>query len=345
MKVVLFLGAGFSAAFGLPVMNEFLSFANASPRLTPEQKKFLDALTLEARGANSFLQSRPTNLEDILSFALMKERLTPAQGSPESPGELMKMILHRIYTQIPLGSKYWSGYEVFKKFLNLDLQQSPHSLCFVTTNYDLNIECALSQMFVFANPGFNFAAGRAQRSGNFYTPKGIPVFKLHGSVNWFERAGEPDTVDVEEGMTSIRWMVGNTAETGPIPVVCSQNYVVPGSPVIVAPSFLKPNLRGPMGQVWTGARKVLGEADMLVFVGYSFPQSDTEMKYFLATALVDNPRLSRIVIVDPEADAIARRLRDENSKYGSHFRELLFESKFGWTDGVISHDTRSVVKM
>jgi hypothetical protein len=66
MNIVLFLGAGFSAPFGLPTMNQFLEEVSRSDRITPEDREFIGQLVLEARRANSILESSPTNLEDIL---------------------------------------------------------------------------------------------------------------------------------------------------------------------------------------------------------------------------------------------------------------------------------------
>ena len=65
MRVVLFLGAGFSVPFGLPTMDQFFAAAESSKRISDEDKTFLNELRLESRQANSFLQSSPTNLEDI----------------------------------------------------------------------------------------------------------------------------------------------------------------------------------------------------------------------------------------------------------------------------------------
>ena len=75
MRIVLFLGAGFSKEFKLPVMNEFFAFADSSRKLDDQEKKLLNRLVLDARRANSFLQSSPTNVEDILSFCVMNDRL------------------------------------------------------------------------------------------------------------------------------------------------------------------------------------------------------------------------------------------------------------------------------
>ena len=39
VNIVLFLGAGFSRAFGLPIMDEFLAFADSSKKLDEDDKR------------------------------------------------------------------------------------------------------------------------------------------------------------------------------------------------------------------------------------------------------------------------------------------------------------------
>ena len=46
------------------------------------------------------------------------------------------------------------------------------------------------------------------------------------------------------------------------------------------------------------------------------------MKYFFAKSFSVNPRLRKLIIVDPNADRIFSRLND-NSNYGNNFRERL----------------------
>jgi hypothetical protein len=117
-----------------------------------------------------------------------------------------------------------------------------------------------------------------------------------------------------------------------LPYPCVKNYRPSTAPIIVPPSFLKPELASPLLQVWSGAAKALREADRIIFVGYSFPQSDTEMTYFFASALATNVRLEELRIVDPNAVQIIERLTTPRSKFGSHFRDLLVCEPKSWTE-------------
>jgi hypothetical protein len=120
-----------------------------------------------------------------------------------------------------------------------------------------------------------------------------------------------------------------------LPRICS-NFSPPQAPLIIPPSFLKPDLAPTIKEVWKGAAAALAAAHDVIFVGYSFPESDREMMYFLATAFTNNALLRSIHIVDPNADQIASRLTSSQSKAGSHFKALLHTHSESWLDTQLS---------
>jgi hypothetical protein len=77
---------------------------------------------------------------------------------------------------------------------------------------------------------------------------------------------------------------------------------------------------------------ILGGLYGMAFIGYSFPFSDADMMFSSARALSENAGLRKVYLVDPEAEAIAARLRNPTSKIGPHFRNLLHPIARGWTD-------------
>ncbi len=328
MNIVLFLGAGFSKPFGFPVMSEFFSAVDGNPRLTSDEKRFVGELLLDARRANSFLKSSPTNLEDVLSFAVMRDRLGLSQGNSESR---VLRVLQAVFTHASGARDHWEKYDVFRQFLGFDptAQEAPR-LSIITTNYDLNAECVLWRHGLQCRPGFDWKqvsdGGGYSVRGQLYSEGGLPVFKLHGSVNWF-LPGAEGALSVEGRIVS----VGHHGD-GALPLACTGNWDSPTDPVLVPPSFLKPDLVGPLGEIWANAASALKEAHAVVFVGYSFPDSDTEMMYFLATGLSENSLIRRIVLVDPDVDGLLARLSAPGSRVGEHFRSLLDPVASGWTD-------------
>ncbi|GAH72010.1 unnamed protein product, partial [marine sediment metagenome] len=70
MNVVLFLGAGFSHAYGLPVLREFFQHAKKAPYLEVNEKDFLDEYQKRTNQAANMFEPDYGNLEDVLSFCL-----------------------------------------------------------------------------------------------------------------------------------------------------------------------------------------------------------------------------------------------------------------------------------
>lgn len=325
MKLVVFAGAGFSVPFGLPTMDAFLGFADASTRLDREDKELLGLLILEARRANSFLESSPTNLEDILSFSEMGERLALSPRE-ENRSDRLRRIVQRVFTTAVAPEQYWSRYASVQRLLGKKPHDSDVDVSFITTNYDLNIEAACAHAGWYSDPGFEIQRGEigsVSVDQGMYHPRAVPLYKLHGSVNWYPHVESPSGLLVEDRVVR---MTGG----GSLPYICARDYVAPSTPLIVPPSFLKPEMSPALKGAWIGAAKALAQASVVAFLGYSFPPSDTEMMYFLARALSENPALRRIWIIDPSAKAIVARLQNPLSKTGSHFRDLIKPVESKW---------------
>ena len=326
MNVVFFLGAGFSAPFGQPVMNNFLEAARYSNRISPQEKEFLEELVLEARRVNSMLESSPTNLEDILSFAVMGDRLSLVGSAKEPRGPKLKRILQRIYSD-PIADPaiYWDSYDWVKDFLKLGAHYLNKEVSIITTNYDLNIESAFYWMDTAAKLPFEYQEHiDYQYVGSLYKEDGVPLFKLHGSVNWFE-------VDDKNGRYRVDHKVVGLTRGGRLPYPFVSDYQYEGVPVIIPPTFLKPDIEGSMQRVWEGAAHALSSAEMVVFVGYSFPPTDIEMRYFLARSLASNARLRKILVCDLYAQDIVDRLKtDKYGRFGSHFLSFLEPRSGDW---------------
>lgn len=328
MNIVLFLGAGFSAPFGQPVMNDFLRVAAGSNSITKPDKLFIEELRLEAGRANRILESSPTNLEDILSFAVMGDRLGLFGGHGKIRGSRIKDILRKIYATIRNPGEYWSQFSVFRRLFGVkDVSQINHELAIITTNYDLNIESTLQSIGLGSKMPFEYEActwDEPAVTGRLYSNNGIPTFKLHGSLNWFEKIMEDQRIIVDDRIVSPRTFDGT------LPFACVNNYPVEFQPLIIPPTFLKPEFNGPLLDVWAGAATALRTAEIVVFVGYSFPASDVEMRFFLARSLGENGKLLKVIVVDLEAEDLVKRLRAQNSGFGSHFRDMLTACTGDW---------------
>jgi len=335
MKIVFFMGAGFSAPFKLPTMNRFLTEVASTKSLDSAETIFIHNLVLDARRANSILESSPTNLEDMLSFAVMGDRigLFGEDGTPKGPQ--IKTILRKIYSTIKDKMNYYRMMKQFKVFMSGNLKEMQKDICFVTTNYDLIIESVLLfnglnsiLPFKYLNYEGECKQGRHPiKQFKFYDDKsGIKLYKLHGSINWF--TSDNKAIGVDDRL--VEYKIGDLKFLEPIQSL--PDYNPTENLLLIPPTFLKPDLPVGLLNNWTGAAKEIQQAEIIIFVGYSFPSSDIEMKYFLARSLENNPVLRKIIILNPNADHIVRRLSDTSSGFGSHFRNFLKPSVGSWTE-------------
>ena len=359
MNLVYFLGAGFSAAYGLPVMNQFFSAARQSKLLKPEEKIFLAEVQRFAHMGVRLVTISRNNMEEILSFLEMAEQAgqTPQRLTELSkigdkaipPLELLRSIIARVYG--PLDSERIDGHSrQATAFFGLDKENPTPSFLpaerkgarsdalnkmfsdslregtFITTNYDLCLETQL--LLIHADFKLQLvgdwisAQGRPQGQGDsscIYDQKShAKLIRLHGAVNW----GSPGYT-VNDRSYKFR-VTSNIDPENNLPWAIRQQFYTdnPTAPIIVAPTVFKHQADGPYAEQWCEAAKALAAAAQLVFIGYSFPETDAYMRYFLGASLAENVALEAIHIIDPKADEIVGRLRD-GGHYGAHFLDML----------------------
>lgn len=325
MRTVIFLGAGFSRAWNLPVMSEFFNFAADSSRITDEDKKFLTELRRRARLGSSILDMRGDNLEDTLSFCLMAKLLDRTQQTGAlSTFDRLCVILQRIYSTFAVTNfrfKTPLAQGAFK-LLGPAGEERVSSTTVITTNYDVVAE---SMMMLGGCPARLpvKATSRTEPdymvSHHLYSDRSDAplICKLHGSLNWFIR---PDNeLVVEDRCVPMDFSTGQ----GSMVATSFDRYNNPDgvAPFIVPPTLFKWENNPVIRNTWDQASEAMRNAEILRFVGYSFPESDTYMRYFLAAGLYDNVGLREISVVDPNATAICDRLRARD--YGNSFKQLL----------------------
>lgn len=125
------------------------------------------------------------------------------------------------------------------------------------------------------------------------------IYKLHGSVNWYYSGNES--------------FYGENIFIGPrITSPGSENmlkYLFDKVPLIVPPTLEKSTFfkNETIKSLWRQAGIALGRVERLFVVGYSLPESDLLMRYFLRENLA-NEKLKQVIVIDPNA-AIADRFK------------------------------------
>ena len=210
-------------------------------------------------------------------------------------------------------------------------QEDNLNLTIITFNYDLQVERVLREMRSFSNPylRLSFAFPGCYRLPNpdmrridghpRFNPIGqlnqqhigIPVLKLHGSLNWY--GGFRDRVPSQRRYFEAGKRVFRIADTDHIPptwpirVRTGSKARLYGYPVIVPPIPNKSAVfRQEISQLWTLAGQALSAATDLLVFGYSCPTQDQEAANLLRSTAGRNKNLNHITVIDPDIKVTER---------------------------------------
>lgn len=320
MSKVLFAGAGFSAPFGLPVMRNFFDKALDSKLLSDSDKQLLDEVRRSARQANAVLQGDNADLEHILSFAT----IFPNDNEILPRLQRILSIVMTSYKSIGKDSL------LFQEPSTTGLLHLREVEGIVTTNYDITCECLFLRSrngLRVSLPGNPILHSASSNSQSLYG-NGPPICKLHGSVNWL--TNDDGITEIDDSCNNYTWHLEEGIYRDLRPSCITQDRI-DRAPLVIPPTLFKNNSHPLIRSAWSKAFELLSTATELVIVGYSFPTSDTYMRYFIGAALSGNMRLRSIRIIDPYASSIIEKLKsDSSNRFGSHFFEILTGEDKNW---------------
>ncbi len=283
-NVVFFIGAGFSAPFGIPVMSNFIDKAKDLYFNDIEQYSEIGK-TLELIERYSIVKNYMNidlnNIEDLLSITYMESLIKKNTVLMNHVKNFIKIVIEAYTGEVKQGINLFAELIsnlaikndicVYSKVIDGKLEEipqlSPNGMIqkcskygVVSLNYDLLIENALDRLTKL-NGRFYIESGKDNVFEKYYKINkdldhdGIPMAKLHGTIN---------------------------------------GYIVP-------PTWNK-NINNYIQNDWKLAINLLKDATHIVFLGYSLPASDNYIKFLLASSLNNNRRLKRISIITLDSD-------------------------------------------
>ncbi len=215
---------------------------------------------------------------------------------------------------------------VFQKHFN---EIPSQTITIVTFNYDIQAERALdfaasrfpsaSQTMVFPGcyrlqehsiHGVRNHPRFVRKARLDQSHDGIPILKLHGSLNWYTPYNSR-TPSKQRFLSSSKrdFRIGNTNTLPEWPLLTKsasprRHF---GYPVLVPPVPHKSALfHDDIKALWSLAADQLSTADELLIFGYSCPSTDQEAANLFRSAAARNERLRHITVIDPNP-AIAER--------------------------------------
>lgn len=319
---VMILGAGYSARRGLPLIGNFLNRMRDALVWCERNGRSREALAIEevlrfrldAASAAYRVPIDLENIEELFSLASAADphisrsvRLSIAATlnycqttSPEAEllygagtgldgldGYSLQMGVDPRSRVIPL-------YDALAiKVLGVT---SPTRTSILTFNYDDLIERSVRK--VHGTVDYGFSARFEAEDGSWLSREGVPVLKLHGSVNW-----------AYPGARGKKFTVFNDYES-----IYSRGL----SPELVPPTWNK-TFADRLAEVWFSAIDKLSTATRIVVIGFSIPRTDLHFKYLLAAGMKQNLSLREVVFIDPFTgmeDRVAEVLAERERRAG-----------------------------
>ncbi|MBU0515656.1 MAG: SIR2 family protein [Proteobacteria bacterium] len=301
IKDVVILGAGASASDGAPVQSQlFQSYFKESVNGTDEFTKEIEQFFKHFFGID------PWRIEDhtefptfeevlgILEIAISREEsfrnypLMPSAPKIQNARERIVFLIARIL-QETLQQNITKHNELV---LNLHRNNKLLTTAFISLNYDILIDNALTRMYDDVDLDYGVEFTNFQRVDDWRPPrpdKSVNLLKLHGSLNWLY-CPTCASLTITPKDKAVSTLVDHPIECDD----CGSNMV----PIVIPPTFFKVMSNYFLQTIWRKAEGVLLETERLIFCGYSFPDADIHIRYLLKRVEINRNDTPEVFIIN-----------------------------------------------
>jgi len=208
---------------------------------------------------------------------------------------------------------------------------------FITFNYDLALDYALFHQGVPFQYHISGAGSRMPDGGY-----GLPLLKLHGSINW--GTCQKCNALVPRGVSEARfdpwdskYVIFDLGSTIDKKTHC--DMPIKGPPILVPPTWNKTDYQGALAQIWKKAAEELAEAENIMVVGYSLPETDSFFRYLFSLGSQSPTRIKRFWVFNPDPSReVEKRFRQLIGR-GIEGRFIFYRENF---DDAIPHIARGL---
>lgn len=309
--IVFIFGAGTSTHAGAPLMADFLDKArdlralNGSSEFEEDLHRVFAAIA-HLQSVHSKSELDIVNLESVFGAFEMAELLgiSAYSGVVASLRHVISWTLNQSmeFKGEPLRGNILpnsrpspsTAYNDFAKLLAaLEGERPRRTAAIITFNYDIGLDYALEVNHLRPSYYISDSAGG-----------GIPLLKLHGSVNWGQcpecgcliSAPASPTLVASRSFPTYRF-------SKPQQFHCQKQVV---DCFIVPPSWNKSEGRKGLVSVWQQAAHEFATASTIVVCGYSLPETDSFFRYLYALGTVSETVLRNFWVFDPSPEVRGR---------------------------------------
>jgi hypothetical protein len=295
IETAIFLGAGASKAEGAPLQGEMFREYFSEPGYKTSKDKMdleLAAFFLQMFGIDVCLDTTKINFptfEEVLGLTdlaiLRKEafRNFDIENRAINSGRLRFIAQYLVFLVAKVLDTKLKGRATAHRKLVAALKKAGvlRDVAFVSTNYDILIDNALTEIYDEVDLDYGVDFRNFERDYDWKRPrqsKRVMLFKPHGSLNWLfcPTCNELEITPKEKGVVTrlISEFTHNSCQE------CGSIY----SPLIVPPTFYKDMNNVFLSSIWNRTDNMLRKVKHVVFCGYSFPDADIHIKYLLKRA-------------------------------------------------------------
>lgn len=313
LRTVYVLGAGFSAAGGMPLQSELLAHARRLTLLdVPAQPfgVFAEAQDKAARFMQRVFPSPNPRLEDV--FTLLDQAVAQRETVLGFPWEEIDAIREGLKTTVLFALRAASAKAIDRTFYRrLALQWlldavSGNGPDIISLNWDSLLEDSLFEAAGRAGGAVdvNYCCDTEPLDDSPHTPSlrqvggkkmTLRVLKLHGSVNWLH-CPSCKRLFTSVGSRRDLWAHYTTPRTCARCPHANAGVEVQLRTFMVTPTFLKAFDNVHIQSTWHQAALVLREAEHIVFVGYSLPEADFHFRALLRRSVRATSRVSAVML-------------------------------------------------
>ena len=311
-NVVFVFGAGASKAEGAPTSDELLLKSLTALRENEKVRDVIDFLKdfffVDVHGLEQMGLPKFEEILTMIDIALLRQDDLSREWNYNKLAEIRNDLIYCI-AKI-LDKTLRTGGSLHRKFVkNLfgDSERSCNNTAFINLNYDILLDNALIDLYPSKDWDVDYeidfrnfveAIRRTPEEREEFTQipdrwhrprkdRALRLLKPHGSLNWLY-CPNCNTVKItkkEKGVLRI-WTEFKTCELDDSPQ----------RPLIVPPTWQKVHENSHLVRIWLRAAEVLRMANIVFFIGYSLPDSDTMLKYLFKKFLYHDDRASTPLI-------------------------------------------------
>lgn len=328
IDTAIFLGAGASKAEGAPLQSElfrdyFSSHTFRRSRTAMDQELaafFREMFDIDVKRRNLVNADFPT-FEEVLGLtdlALMRKeafRRFDVDSRAKHGGRLQLTAQYLVFLVAKvLDEKLRDSKQIHRRLVTgLRRADKLRNTVFVSTNYDILIDNALTEEYAYADLDYGAEFRNFDRPDDWKRPRpgrNVFLFKPHGSLNWLfcPACNELELTPKEKGVVT-RLLISDVRDK-----VCTECGTL-FSPLIVPPTFYKDLSNVFLSSIWNRTDIALRKVNHIIFCGYSFPDADIHIKYLLKRAQTNRRDRLRITVINQHPNKEPDLSKQERQRY------------------------------